>query len=187
VAGQAGPGETFFVFNGHLAPLEPQQAGGQWIYGWNPSETYDPSLFVLWEDGYDFVAIVDAGGSEVSRMPCPIPAGWTPTPQPTQAPPPNGNTDTANTPGPPQTGAVQDVPGPPNTGAGRGAQVGRTGSVSGQPTGAGNSGVPSGGGPPQHGQSLAFMAISVIAGAVVTGGGLLVIGRAARYPPEHDP
>ena len=179
VANAVGPGETFYVFNGHKAPLVPEQLGGEWYYGWNPSEVYDPSLFVLWEDGYDFVRIVDAGGNEVTRGPCPIPAGWTPTPQAT--PPPTGGT---NTPGPTQTdGVVQTVPGPSNTGTGRTGSTGSRGEVFGPsapPTS--DSGVPSGGGPPLVGQSIPRLLMTLLAGLVLTLGGMFMVGLGVRRP-----
>ena len=64
VVGQVAAGETFYVYNGHLAPLTPlsPDIAGAWIYGWNPSEVYDPALFVLNEDGKDFIRLVDASG-----------------------------------------------------------------------------------------------------------------------------
>ena len=193
VATAVGPGETFYVFNGHQAPLVPEQIGGQWIYGWKPSEIYDPSLFVLWEDGYDFVRIVDAGGNEVRREPCLIPAGWTPTPQPTQpgqaTQPSSGNTGSTNTPAATQTdGAVQTVPGASNTGPGRGTAqtrgTGPAGEALGPPLAPSDSGVPSGGGPPFTEQSVPLLVMSLLAGAVLTLGGLLMVGLAVRRPPR---
>ena len=61
LVGTVGPGVNFYVFNGHLAPPTPQQVGGEWIYGWNPSEVYDPSLFVLDEDHEELVFQVALG------------------------------------------------------------------------------------------------------------------------------
>ena len=186
VAGTVGAGEIFEVQNGHQAPLVPEQIGGRWVYGWKASETYDPSLFVLWEDGYDFARIVDAAGHEVSREPCPIPAGWTPTPQPTQpgqeTPPATGGT---NTTGATQTdGAVQTVPGAANTGTGRGAAPtrGTGGEAFGPPAPPSDSGVPSGGGPPLTEQSVPLLVMSMLAGVLLTLGGLRMVGLGIRRP-----
>src|SRR5438093_3510307 len=60
VVGQVGASETFYVFNGHLAPATPLQLGGQWVYAWNPSDVFDPALFVVDPIASDFIRLVDA-------------------------------------------------------------------------------------------------------------------------------
>lgn len=193
VAGTLGPGELMFVFNGHLSPLVPEQSGGSWIYPWNPG-SFD---WAINEDGTDFIRIVNAGGNEVSRMPCPIPP-VTPSPQPTQAPgpqttqpPADTNTGGSNTAGGTQPGgAAQNVSGPSNTGPARGTQVaaqargtGTTGEVFGPPLPPGaEAALPVGGGPPLAGGSLPLPLMSLLAGAMLTLGGLLMVGLAARRP-----
>src|SRR5438876_5554067 len=93
VAGQVAAGETFYVFNGHLAPTTPLQLGGQWVYGWNPSDVFDPTLFVVDPNASDFIRLVDASQfpwREVNAIACetttqipPLQQPATPTPSST--------------------------------------------------------------------------------------------------------
>src|SRR2546428_4881479 len=142
VVGQVAAGETFYVYNGHLAPLTPlsPDIAGAWIDGWNPSEVYDPSLFVLDKNGTDFIRLVDASQfpwQEVSAMPCPgtldippLQQPATPTASPAVAESgaggSTGQTDgnqaaSAQTDGAQSTGASQNVAASGNTTPSRGA------------------------------------------------------------------
>jgi len=198
VVGQVGAGETFYVFNGHLAPLAPLQLGGQWIYGWNPSEIYDPALFVLEPYATDFIRLVDASQfpwRQVSAVACestteipPLQQPTTPTPSPS-APDQNagGNTGTIDgsqpaatqTDVPQPAGASQNTSTGANTAASRGAgaNAAQTGNVTGQVVGGPASGVGSlaGGGPPLAAQPLALGLSSLVAGVVLAViGGLML-------------
>jgi len=205
LVGTVGPGVNFYVFNGHLAPLTPQQVGGEWIYGWNPSEVFDPSLFVLNEDGTDFVRLVDASGwpwRVVSQMPCPgtteippfqQPATPTPTAPPSSTDPgAGGNTgqtsgnESANTQSDAaqSTGASQNVPAAGNTatstGAGTAAQAAN---ASGQAVGGPASGVgllSGSSGQPLGGYLLPLGLLSGVAGAALMLLAVRTLRRALR-------
>jgi hypothetical protein len=206
VVGSVGPGEIFYVFNGHLAPPAPQQIGGSWIYPWNYTEVYDESAFVLAENGTDFIRLVDATGfpwREVSAMPCPDnPTGIPPLEQPaTPTPPPSnpdpgaggntGGTDgnqatSAQTDSTQSAGGSQNVPAA-NTGASSGARTAaQTGNVSGAAARAPETGVgalsPARGGPPLAGHPLALGLLGVAAGAALALLGVRIVRRALRRP-----
>jgi hypothetical protein len=160
--GQVAPGQSFFVFNGHLSEPAPYQSGGSWIYPWNYTPVLDESFFVLFPDGTDFIRLVDASGfpwREVSSMRCPDNPGpippleqpQTPTPAPSNPTPgPGGNTggtdstETTSTQSDStqSTGTSQSAASSGNTGAaGASGSTGQAGNVSGQAAGGPASGV----------------------------------------------
>jgi len=204
VVGTVGPGVNFYVYNGHKAPLTPLQIGGEWIYGWNPSEILDPSLFVLNDDGTDFIRLVDASQlpwRDVSRLGCLGTTEIPPLEQPTPtATPPPSNTDpgaggntggtngdqstTTQSDAAQSTGASQNAPASGNaaasTGAGTAAQAAN---ASGQLVGGPASGVgvlSSGGGPPLAGHLLPLGLLSGIAGAALMLMAVRTLRRALR-------
>ena len=204
VAGQVGAGETFYVFNGHLAPLAPLQLGGQWIYGWNASDVFDPALFVLEPFATDFIRLVDASQfpwREVSAMPCesttqipPLQQPATPTPSPSTpdqgAGGNTGQTDgnqpaAAQTDGAQSAGASQNTATGANTAASRsaGATGAQTGNVTGQVVGgpASGAGGLAGGGPPLAAQPLALGLSSLVAGVALAVIGVLLLRRNLRH------
>jgi len=210
VVGSVGAGEVFYVYNGHLAPPTPVQVGGQWIYPWNPSEVYDPSLFVLNEDGHDFIRLVDASGwpwRDVSSMGCPgttdippleQPATPTPTP-PSSTPDQGAGGNTGGTDAGQATstqssaaesvGASQNAPASVNTSASTGARTtaAQTGSVSGQVVGgpASGIGVLSGNnGPALAGHLLLVGLLGGVAGLVLMYVAVRMLYRGLRRP--HD-
>ncbi len=205
VAGQVAAGETFYVFNGHMAPLTPTQAGSQWIYGWNPSEVLDPTLFVLEVNGTDFIRLVDATGfpwRDVSSMPCPgtteippLQQPATPTASPAAAEPRaggGGQTDgnqaaTAQTDGAQSTGASQNVSASANTTASSGAGTtnAQTANASGQLVGGPASGIgvlSTSSGQPLAGYLLPLGLLGIVASAVLALVGGRVLRRALRRP-----
>ena len=206
VAGTVEPGVTFYVFNGHLAPPEPQQAGSQWIYPWNYTPVLDESAFVLHEDGKDFIRLVDAiqyPWREVSRMPCPGTTEIPPLEQPaTPTPPPNagpdaggnsGQTDSNQTAsaqgdGAQSTGASQNAAASGNTAANSGAgTAAQPGNGSAQAAGGPSSGVgalqlQARGGPPLVVHSLSLSFLGVIAGVALALVGARMLRRALRRP-----
>src|SRR5438132_1956124 len=210
VVGSVAAGETFYVYNGHLAPLTPTppDVAGAWIYGWNPSEVYDPSLFVLNEDGKDFIRLVDASGwpwRVVSQMPCPgtteippfqQPATPTPTAPPSSTDPgAGGNTgqtsgnDSANTQSDAaqSTGASQNAPASAGTGSTGAGTTAQTANVSGQAVGGPASGVgllSGGSGQPLAGHLLPLGLLSGVAGAALMFLAVRTLGRALRRPQD---
>jgi hypothetical protein len=206
VAGQVAAGETFYVFNGHLAPLTPTQAGSQWIYGWNASEVYDPTLFVLDANGTDFIRLVDATGfpwRDVSSMPCPGTTQIPPLQQPATptASPPSAETgaggNTAGTDGnqaasaqtdsAQSAGASQSASASGNTTSsiGAGTTTAQTGNASGQVVGGPASGIgvlAGGSGQPLGGYALPLGLLGIVAGAVLALVGGRVLRRALRRP-----
>jgi hypothetical protein len=210
VVGSVGAGETFYVYNGHLAPSTPipPDVAGAWIYGWNPSEVYDPSLFVINEDGKDFIRLVNATQLpwvEVSAMPCPgtleIPPLEQPQATPTSTPSSTGpgadgntgQTDgnqaaSAQTDAAQSTGASQNVTASANPAgsSGAGATSAQTRNASGQlaagpASGAGGLLVGSGGSP------IAALPLPLALLGLVVGAALALIGahtlrRALRRP-----
>jgi hypothetical protein len=205
VAGTVEPGVTFYVFNGHLAPPEPQQAGSQWIYPWNYTPVLDESAFVLHEDGKDFIRLVDATQypwREVSPMPCPgtteippLEQPATPTPPPNAAPDAGGNsgqTDSnqatsAQTDGAQSTGASQNVPASGNTaatsGTGTTAQTGNVSAAAGAPeSGAGSLRLQVSGEQRLSGPLLPLGVLGVIAGVALALVGARILRRALRRP-----
>ena len=212
VVGSVAAGETFYVYNGHLAPLTPTppDVAGAWIYGWNPSEVYDPSLFVLNEDGKDFIRLVDASQlpwRNVSQMGCPGTTEIPPLEQPTATPaaatpaPSNaelgaggntGQTDgnqaaSTQTDGAQSTGASQGAPASGNTVASTAAgTAAQAANASGQLSGGPASGVgvlSASSGQPLHGHLLALGLLSGVAGAALM---LVAVRRLRRglRPPQ---
>jgi len=204
VVGQVGAGETFYVFNGHLAPLTPTQAGGQWIYGWNPSEVFDQTLFVLELNGRDFIRLVDATGfpwRDVSSMPCPgtteippLQQPATPTASPAVAEPgaggSAGQTDgnqsgSAQTDGAQSTSASQNLAASGNTtpSSGAGTTTAQTGNASGQVVGGPASGIgvlAGSSGQPLGGYALPLGLLGIVAAGVLALVGGRVLRRALR-------
>jgi hypothetical protein len=201
VAGTVEPGVTFYVFNGHLAPPVPQQAGSQWIYPWNYTPVLDESAFVLHEDGKDFIRLVDASGwpwREVSAMPCPgtteippLQQPETPTPPPTTPDPgagttggTDGNQETAAQSGGAQSGASQNTAAGSTTvtsGAGSTAQTGSVGGAAGGPSsGAGGLHLQVSGGSPLARQLLPLSILGVVAGAALALLGVRMMRRPRR-------
>ncbi len=184
--GTLNPGKKYFVANGHGAKPTPVFDWQSWTYPWNPTTVYDPSAFVLWEDGKDFIQLVDAGGNVVSNKLCPIPPA-TPTPQ-------------APTPGPEATEppAVTDTSGSssPAESPSDGTQtsdssvqtVTRNRSTSGEqfgpPTQGEEAPLPAGGGPPLPEQHLPLPLMIMLAGAALWLGGILVIRLALARPNQ---
>ena len=200
--GQVGPGETFYVFNGHLAPLAPIQLGGQWVYGWNPSEVFDPALFVLDPNSADFIRLVDASQfpwREVSALPCESttqipPLQQPPTPTPSSTPDPGSQspsqTDQPSSGGTATTesgAAAQNVPAG-NTATGSTAQsTAQTGNVSGQAAGGPASGVgalAAGSGGSFLAAPLPLAVVSLALGAALALIGALTLRRALRRPRD---
>ncbi len=206
VVGQVAAGETFYVYNGHLAPLTPlsPDIAGAWIYGWNPSEVYDPSLFVLDKNGTDFIRLVDASQfpwREVSAMPCagtleipPLQQPTTPSPSPSNAEPgAGGNTAqtdgnqaaSAQTDGAQSTGARQNVAASGNTtpSSAAGTTIAQTGNASGQVVAGPASGIgvlAGSGGQPLAGHLLPLGLLGIVASAVLALVGVRVLHRALR-------
>ena len=204
VVGTVEPGVNFYVFNGHTAPLVPEQVGGEWIYGWNPSEVYDPSLFVLDENGTDFIRLVDASQfpwREVSAMPCagtleipPLQQPATPSPSPSNAEPGAGGTTaqtdgnqaaSAQTDGAQSTGASQNASASGSTTASSrtGTTTAQTGNASGQVVGGPASGIgvlAVGSGRPLGGYALPLGLLGIVASAVLALVGGRVLRRALR-------
>ena len=194
-------GATVYVFNGHLAPATPTLVGGAWVYPWNPG-SFD---WALYEDGQDFIRIVDAAQlpwRSVSEMPCPGTAEIPPLEQPTPTPPPNPNpgstdpgapqgnqvddTQTAST----QTGDTQSSEATRNVAAansalgGGAAATAQTGNVSGQAPGAPASGaglLSGSSGAPLTGHLLLSL-LSVVASA-----GLALLGLRMLHRPQRRP
>lgn len=186
-------GETFFVFNGHGAPDAPEQSGGSWIYPWNPG-SFD---FALWEDGQDFIRIVDSAGNEVSRKACPIPPA-TPTPppeqpQPTQQPSegaaPGDSGSNTNTTATGDSGASQTQGGSQGSGssarsAGQSGTTTTTAEVLGPHAPGEEAPLPSGGGSPASQGSLTVALLAVLTGPALVLWGVslmrLALSRAGR-------
>ncbi|TMG02508.1 MAG: hypothetical protein E6I03_05825 [Chloroflexi bacterium] len=207
VVGTVGPGVNFYVFNGHKAPLTPLEIGGEWIYGWNPSEILDPSLFVLNDDGKDFIRLVDASQlpwRDVSRLGClgttEIPPLEQPTPTPT---PPPSNTDpgaggnTGQTSGnesanaqsdaAQSTGASQNAPASGSTGSTSAGTTAQTANVSGQAVGGPASGVgllSGSSGQPLGGRLLPLGLLSGVAGAALMFVAVRTLRRALKQPQD---
>ena len=204
VVGSVAAGETIFVLNGHNAPLTPTVVGGQRIFGWKPSDVYDPALFVLDENGTDYIRLVDATGfpwRDVSDKPCPgtteIPAFQqpaTPTASPAATEPGagGGGQTGGNQAGSFQTdgGAVsqdasQNASASGNTNASRaGTTTAQTGNASGQVVGgpASGIGVLSGSsGQPLAGYALPLGLLGVVAGGALALVGLRTIRRGLRH------
>ena len=207
VVGAVGPGETFYVFNGHLSPPAPEQSGNSWIYPWNYTPVFDESAFVLREDGTDFIRLVDATGfpwREVSKMPCPdntteippLEQPATPTPAPAN-PDPGVGGNTGGTDGNQATSAQSD--GSQSAGANQNAAAANTasGSGTGSTTQTGSASGAAAGGPasgvgalhlqvsgesPLAARSLSLSLLGVVAGAALALVGARIIRRALRRP-----
>ncbi len=187
--GALGPGATVYVFNGHGAPEAPELVGGSWIYPWNPG-SFD---FALWEDGQDFIQIVDAGGNVVSTKPCPVPPA-TPTPEPQPQPtlvpsdtnPDNGsNQPDSNQADNTQTGGGSQT----STGSGNAAlssaqSRSAAGEVFGPPAPGAAAPLPAGGGPPLAAHSIPLSLMGILAGTALILGGVSLIRLALRRPAQ---
>ena len=191
VAGQVAAGETFYVFNGHLAPTTPLQLGGQWVYGWNPSDVFDPTLFVVDPNASDFIRLVDASQfpwREVNAIACEtttqIPPLQQPaTPTPSSTPDQGGGGNSGQTDGnqaaAAQTDTTQSATASQNTTASGGTNASRgvgaaaqTGNASGQVVG----GPASGAGGLAGGTPLAAEPLALGISSLVGGGALALVG-----------
>ena len=202
--GQIGPGEVFYVFNGHGNDQEkPWESGGSWVYSWNYTAELVESAFVLKPDGTDFIRLVDASAfpwREVSNMRCedntgPIPAfeqPSTPTPQPSNPDSGTGQTDgnqtaSAQGDGTQSTSASQNAAATGNTattsGAGTAAQPGSVSGAAGGPaSGVGALALQISGGQPLGGHLLPLGLLGVVAGVALSLVAMRMLRRALQRP-----